>query len=91
MWRLAVCRQLVVPDFLLRCRESGGDCSPGFHFPVGRVTIYLDYDQRYGSKTTKAIFSCSTKLFVVVFCFVHFSAHLNHPHNLQLASQPLVE
>ena len=23
VWRLAVCRQLVVLDFLLRCRESG--------------------------------------------------------------------
>ena len=39
-WRLAVCRQLVVSDFLLRCRESGGDASPYFHFSVGRVTMH---------------------------------------------------
>ena len=39
-WRLAVCRQLVVSDFLLRCRESGGGVSPYFHFSVGRVTMH---------------------------------------------------
>ena len=40
VWRLAVDRQLVVPDFLVRYRESGGDASPGFHFPVGRMNDY---------------------------------------------------
>ena len=40
VWRLAVCRPLVVPDFLLRYRESGVDASPGFHFLVGRVTTH---------------------------------------------------
>ena len=31
-WRLAVCRQLGVPDLLLRCRESEGDVK--FPLPV---------------------------------------------------------
>ena len=40
--RMAVCRQLVVPEFLLRCRESGEDASTDLHFlpPVGRVTTH---------------------------------------------------
>ena len=42
VWRLAVCRQLVAPDFLLRCRESAGDASSGFHFSVGRVWLYIN-------------------------------------------------
>ena len=39
-WRLAVCRQLGVPDFLLRCRESEGDVE----FPLPRwKSNYLVY------------------------------------------------
>ena len=29
---LAVYRQIVIPNLLLRCREFGGDASAAFHF-----------------------------------------------------------
>ena len=32
VWRLVVCLQSVVPDFLLQCHGFGGDASPSFHF-----------------------------------------------------------